>query len=112
MPLTTYITPIDWIPDPDYINSHQGIHYLAWRIGIDEKNLTTQWLIEAVKVSPEPLENLLPDIADYTTAELLDDTSKFGQTRSVQSKDSIDTLQEDFLAEVATATLAVTNGYR
>lgn len=112
MPLTTYILPISWIPDPDYINSHQGIHYLAWRIGIDEKNQTAQWLIEPVRDTPEPLANLLPNIADYSEAELLEDTNKYGQTRSVQTKETIDAVQDDFLAEVAIATASVIAGYR
>ena len=108
--LTVYEVDLDWVPDIDYINSPQGIHYLAWKIGIDEKRQKALWFIEAVRTSPEPLSNLLPLV--YSSYEFVDDTSKFGFRRAAETKENVNSLQERFLAEVDLVSTEVGNGYR
>jgi hypothetical protein len=110
MALTTYEIPLDWVPNDDYINSNQGIHYLAWQIGVDQKRQLGIWLIEAVRSPATDLEGLLPE--DYDVGELLDDTARYGYARSVSSADNISQVQDSFLDEVEIVTQAVLDGYR
>lgn len=110
--LTVYTTPIDWSPDTDYINSAQGIHYLAWQIGVSENLGTASWLIYPVIDSPEPLENLLPNEEDYISREFIKDVGSQGERRVSLPDKSVDALQADFLAEVDTVIEAIGNGSR
>lgn len=111
MSYTLYETSLTWAPDSTYINSRQGIKYLAWRIGIDDKRSKSLWLIEPVVESPSPaLSTLLP--VGYITFIFTSDTTTYGHNRSILTKDSIASLEEEFTAQVAETTQAVTDGYR
>jgi hypothetical protein len=110
MALTTYEIALDWVPDDTYINSNQGVHYLAWQIGIDQKRQLGIWLIAPVREDPVDLATLLPE--DYDTGELLEDTTKYGYARSVTDKDTIGEVDAAFKDEVDVVTQAVLDGYR
>lgn len=110
MSLVAYEIPLDWVPDPVYINAPFGVHYLAWQIGVNSNLKTGLWLIAPVISSPEPLEDLLP--ASYSTQSLDADTATYGQKRTVQSKDTIDVVQTDFLAQVDIIAAEVLAGHR
>lgn len=111
MSYSLYETPSTWIPDSTVINSAQGIQWLAWRIGIDDKRSKSLWLIEPVVDAPDDdLADLLP--VGYTTFVFTSDTTTYGHNRSILTKDSIATLEEEFATTVADTKQAIIDGYR
>lgn len=111
MAITTYEVPLDWEFDTNYVNSAQGIHYLAWQIGIDLKGNKAIWLFAAVRPSPIDINTLLPPVG--TTANILsDDVGKSGYTRSISPNEDISAVAESFTEEVVKITQAVIDGYR
>lgn len=111
MALTAYEIPLGWVPDSTYINSPQGIQYLAWQIGVDTTNQRGFWLIEPVVDTPSvDLVDLLP--VDYTFTDLLEDTPNYGYDRTAQAKKNIADLRDLFLAEIQKVKDAIGAGYR
>jgi hypothetical protein len=106
----TYETDLMWSPNETYINSSQNIHYLAWQIGRDNIRGKALWLIEPVRTSPIDLNSLLP--INTVVGTLLDDVLRYGHRRSAETQNSINQLVASFEAEVASAIVAVTDGYR
>lgn len=98
--LTTYELDLGWEPDQDYINSQQGMHYLAWRIGVNENNNTGIWIIEPVIDDPEPLENLLP--VAIVERPLTTDTQTTGHARTFMTESTISEVQAEFSSTLAT----------
>lgn len=133
MATTTYVTDINWIPDPNYVNSMQGIVYLAWRIGEDKTNGTATWLMAQVRfdddyelmmgygdgssapsfysMMPDPIDVLPPEDSSQEIV-LTEDVQSLGQDRTVQPNVAISDVQAAFEEEVAKTILAVELGYR
>lgn len=110
MSLTSYIVPIDWVPDDTVVNAKPGLDYVGWKIGISPNISKAMWLIEAVRDPVgTPLVDVLP--VGYETQVLLADVSTYGFNRVILPNVSIGTLENEFVAEVAATTQAVTDGY-
>ena len=82
MSLIAYEVPIDWIPDPDYVNDPPDYEYLAWRLGTNAKAQTALWTIQQVASVPTvSIIDLLP--VGYVEVIVDDDTKKYGHVREV-----------------------------
>jgi hypothetical protein len=110
-PLYVYETGLDWVPDDTYINSPQGMVYLAWNIGTDARREKNLWLIQAIGETPTPaLGTLLP--VGYTQMIFDDDVLKYGHIRISLTKLSVIELQEAFLDELGKIADDQAAGYR
>lgn len=57
-----YILPLDYAPNPDYVNVPPNYEYLAWRLSVNPQNGTSVWMIQQVAETPTvPIESLLPE---------------------------------------------------
>lgn len=109
--MLVYETDQSWIPDVTYINSPQGIEYLAWNIGLDARRVKSLWLIEPVRdPTTQDLVDLLP--VGYTSYTFTDDVIKYGHLRSTLTQYSVIELQELFLTDVEETTAQVEAGFR
>lgn len=108
---TIYDVPDTWVPDETYINSAQGIEYLAWQIGTDKIRGRRLWMIAPVVDTPAvDIVDLLP--VDYTSYTLEEDVIRYGHLRSVLTRQSIEELEIEFLAEIDSVIAAIAAGTR
>lgn len=99
MAITAYEKPIEWVPDPTYVNDPlQTMEYYSWRLGTSIKHAL--WTFYPAIANPT--QDLEADIlgGDFVKYEVDDDLQKYGFTRNYLVKDSIDKvetqLNEDF----------------
>lgn len=96
-----YKVPIDWSPDPDFVNDPPSPEYLGWRIGDNVIEGTSLWVINQVVETPTvSLGAILPP--DASRVVVTDDLTKYGFRRQLLIKSSINEV-EAFLAEQTAA---------
>ncbi len=66
-----YELPIDFAPDPAYVNFPPDYEYLAWRIARDPARGTSLWIINQVVVAPTvEIAEILPPPAEYANISI------------------------------------------
>lgn len=95
---TYYEFPLNQSPNPEYVNTTSGAHYLAWQLGRDTRRNLGIWIIEAVTDSPVPLNTVIPIYVG--TGTLTDDVQRYGYVRSLLPQISITQLLSMFNRDV------------
>lgn len=97
--ITGYITPIDWIPNPNFVNEPPDYEYLAYRLSADVKTGRAVWAIEPVVASPTvTIDNLLLNVK-YETIEISEDLTKYGFTRNLYPQNTINEVEDIIAAD-------------
>jgi hypothetical protein len=97
--ITGYITPIDWIPNPNFVNEPPDYEYLAYRLSGDVKTGRAVWAIEPVVDSPTvTIENLLLGV-DYEVIDISGDLNRYGFERNLYPHSTINEVEDIIAAD-------------
>lgn len=102
--ITGYITPIEWVPNPNFVNEPPDYEYLAYRLSADIKTGRALWTFEAVVASPTlTIEDLLLNVK-YETIEISEDLTKYGFTRHLYPRNTINEVENIIALDAAYVT--------
>lgn len=91
MALLYYELPIDWVPDPMYINEPPDYQYLAWKMGENKTTNKSLWAISEAVASPSVSIEVALGLAptSFTSTPIVDDSPTLGFERDLEVRSTI-----------------------